>query len=819
MIRVESITIIEFRGIRNLTLDFKGTSFGICGPNGTGKSGVVDALEFALTGNVSRLTGEGRGEVSLKQHGPHVDKRGDPDKARVTAKITITNSNKSIIIERSLKSPTHPIVTPNDPDVIAVLEKVKAHPEIVLSRRELIRYVLATPGKRSEEVQALLHLDQVEQVRVGLQKIANNCERQLSPLATTVNLAKEKLLIALEITDLTKEKVLAAANAKRIVLGLPQLIGFTESTTLKDGMATQPPSKPHRIPKKQAQADIEVFRETLADITSETTTANIAQLTTDLSELANDPAIAASVKRESFYSTGIELIEAEMCPLCDTPWDLQELKRHIQTKVEHLNALSIKRKAAELKLAPLIAVIQKLKNLINTLISYSVLTKPKVASEASTQFSSNCNSAIEKMTAFLPLSDTLEIITNIQNVPDNVLKEIDELKDVISAIPEPTIQNAARDWLSVGQERLEVWRDVTRKHEIAIEHAQKARLVSDTYASTSDSVLEGIYRAVENDFASLYSFINRDDEDDFKAQLIPSIGKLGFDVDFYGRGFFPPGAYHSEGHQDCMGLCLYLALMKYIQGDDFTFGVLDDVLMSVDASHRREVCTLLKKQFPNTQFIMTTHDPIWLRHMKTEGLTKGRSSVYFRNWSIDSGPNRWDERDIWTEVDEHLNNNDVRGAAALLRNYLEYISTELCHRLRAPVAFRGDAQYQLGELLPAAIKQMRWLYARSKKSANSWNLKELIPQLTDRETKFAQLAETSNTEQWQINSAVHYNSWENLSKEDFKPVVDAFRNLLSGFACSEPECSEYFYVSPDRETPKCFRCDCGKTNINIVEKK
>jgi AAA15 family ATPase/GTPase len=85
MIRVESITIKEFRGIRDLTLDLKGKSFAVCGPNGTGKSGVIDALEFVLTGNVSRLSGEGSGEISLKQHAPHVDRRDDPAKARVIA--------------------------------------------------------------------------------------------------------------------------------------------------------------------------------------------------------------------------------------------------------------------------------------------------------------------------------------------------------------------------------------------------------------------------------------------------------------------------------------------------------------------------------------------------------------------------------------------------------------------------------------------------------------------------------------------------------------------------------------------------------------
>jgi hypothetical protein len=51
--------------------------------------------------------------------------------------------------------------------------------------------------------------------------------------------------------------------------------------------------------------------------------------------------------------------------------------------------------------------------------------------------------------------------------------------------------------------------------------------------------------------------INEDDEVKFTAKLTPSEGKLDFDVNFYERGLFPPGAYHSEGHQDGMGVCLW----------------------------------------------------------------------------------------------------------------------------------------------------------------------------------------------------------------------------------------------------------------------
>jgi hypothetical protein len=256
--------------------------------------------------------------------------------------------------------------------------------------------------------------------------------------------------------------------------------------------------------------------------------------------------------------------------------------------------------------------------------------------------------------------------------------------------------------------------------------------------------------------------------------------------------------------------------MRHIQGDGFTFAVLDDVLMSVDAGHRREVCALLKAEFPTTQFIMTTHDPIWLRHMRTEGIIEGRSAVQFRSWSVDIGPTRWDERDVWTEIADHLKGNDVRAAASLLRYYLEYTAAELCHRLRAPVEFRGDTQYQLGELLPPAMTHMRNLYRRGKEAANSWNQKEIIEQIAARESKFAALADTSKAEQWQVNIAVHYNSWDNLGKEDFEPVVKAFWDLLGGFTCSD--CKEYLRVSPERETPESLRCECGTTNINLRKK-
>src|SRR5438034_8006518 len=114
MIKVESIRIEEFRGIRDLTLPLKGRNFAVCGPNGTGKSGVVDALEFGLTGNISRLTGEGSENLSLKEHAPHVDSRNAPEKASVTIVATIPALGKKVTITRTVKAPNSPVIVPAD---------------------------------------------------------------------------------------------------------------------------------------------------------------------------------------------------------------------------------------------------------------------------------------------------------------------------------------------------------------------------------------------------------------------------------------------------------------------------------------------------------------------------------------------------------------------------------------------------------------------------------------------------------------------------------------------------------------------------------
>ena len=78
------------------------------------------------------------------------------------------------------------------------------------------------------------------------------------------------------------------------------------------------------------------------------------------------------------------------------------------------------------------------------------------------------------------------------------------------------------------------------------------------------------------------------------------------------------------------------------------------------------------------------------------------------------------------------------------------------------------------------------------------------------------VVDASNVNQWQVNAAVHYNSWGNLVPEDFGPVADAFRKLLGGFAC--PECHTYVSLLLDQREPKSLCCNCGSINMNLRRK-
>ncbi|MEM2130396.1 MAG: ATP-binding protein, partial [Candidatus Bathyarchaeia archaeon] len=110
--RILSLEIKNIRGIKSIKIEPEGENVVVFGPNGTGKSAIVDAIDFLLTGKISRLTGEGAKSLSLREHGPHVDSRENLKDTVVTAKVKI--GKKEVTMQRTMNKPSTLKVYPKE---------------------------------------------------------------------------------------------------------------------------------------------------------------------------------------------------------------------------------------------------------------------------------------------------------------------------------------------------------------------------------------------------------------------------------------------------------------------------------------------------------------------------------------------------------------------------------------------------------------------------------------------------------------------------------------------------------------------------------
>jgi hypothetical protein len=331
VIKLETAHIEEVRGIRKLNIDFKKATFAISGPNGSGKSGVIDAIEFGLTGQIGRLTGRGTKGLSVSEHGPHVDKTKFPDAAFVELRVFLPAIGKTATITRKVSAPKKPKIVPAGEDVKAALAEVAEHPEVTLSRREILRFILVEPTKRSEEIQTLLKLDDIGQTRSALNTAQNKLQTAQVTATAQVQSSRNALQTHLQISTLLSADVLEEVNKRRKVLVLPEIAELTADTKLDAGLSAN--DKGSDFNKKSALGDLNALFEAakkFPDLAKKQAAAIVA----DLVKLETDPALLTALQRRSLIEKGLDLIDGPDCPLCDTPWeDEQHLRSHLEAKL------------------------------------------------------------------------------------------------------------------------------------------------------------------------------------------------------------------------------------------------------------------------------------------------------------------------------------------------------------------------------------------------------------------------------------------------------------------------------------------------------
>ena len=130
-----------------------------------------------------------------------------------------------------------------------------------------------------------------------------------------------------------------------------------------------------------------------------------------------------------------------------------------------------------------------------------------------------------------------------------------------------------------------------------------------------------------------------------------------------------------------------------------------------------------------------------------------------------------------------------------------------------------EAETKLLDEKRAEYKSHVWdgnLWLEARKAAESWENGSAQTELLELESVRSQTFGRTYVEQWAINTTVHYNAWENMSRQDFTPVVEAFRDLHGLFQCSS--CGFLLEAIPSKPAPTVVKCRCGKVNWNLEKK-
>jgi RecF/RecN/SMC N terminal domain len=94
-----------------------------------------------------------------------------------------------------------------------------------------------------------------------------------------------------------------------------------------------------------------------------------------------------------------------------------------------------------------------------------------------------------------------------------------------------------------------------------------------------------------------------------------SIKGIDIALEFYGVAQDSPRLTLSEGYRNSLALCIFLALSKQEEKSQKPI-ILDDVVISFDREHRRQVTYLIQKEFSNRQILIFTHDREWFAELR-----------------------------------------------------------------------------------------------------------------------------------------------------------------------------------------------------------
>jgi|GEM_PF-1321062 len=792
MLRIKRLKAKWFRGIVETELEFDGKSIILFGENGQGKSSFVDALEFLFKGQVSYL--EEAQTTSTARHVPHIAS----DKRNCEVEIEFQDGSKII---RNFKQELSKI-----PSHTQSYFQQGAESPFILRRKYLLDFILAQPAPRYERLAALIRLSDLENVELSLMRKRDQLKEEVERIKYNLRDIQEQLVKLLGKEVESKEQFLALLNEKLKSFRQPPLNSFDEIAQRKTDAISSAKSPEEMTKTSEASKAIGIVEQ----LKNKLATFEKHKIFWDkVSNLQQDKQKLKEFMFKQLLEQGqnlIKQIDWVKCPLCLQPIDRDEILSSIEARLcslEHLSKQMSEIKTAKLTLQEdLKKMIDNIEVLVNTLRKMGYINDLKVLTNLKEQLK-KLNDDISQDPADMKIRPFEEVHKEILDnkirklLQEDVFCWLKNEQQKLTPTEKAKITLQVIDLLTKSTEIREKFAELSGKLNAKERIADQVDNIYKCFLETKHSEIQKIYDSLQTDFTRYYQILHPGEEHkDIKLVVKPERrGSAEIRSTFYDRIDEDPRGFNSEAHLDSLGLCIFLAFVKHFN-KNFPLIILDDVIFSIDATHRNRISDLIYKEFADYQFLITTHDYMWFEELQSAQrafkLENNFKNLKIIKWSLNEGPIIDKYKPRWQEIESKIDRGDKDGAARDSRNCLEWLCYEMVVGLRtSPVYLKRDNKYEVRDLYQPFIDRVKKLLPEFYKN------NEAIFQQLEKNSIFGNILSHNNP------------TAGNVSINEVKDFVDSLLKVYNLFFC--PKCSSLIQY---HQTARIIKCSCGEKTWN-----
>lgn len=494
--------------------------------------------------------------------------------------------------------------------------------------------------------------------------------------------------------------------------------------------------------------------------------------------------------------------KAGECPLCKQPIDTDQLLESLKKEMESIQGLLEERNKTVEQIKLLRDRIRPLKESLSS----SLEDRVKESLLAPHQF--------ETFKSWPDLFDRWgELTDKVEASPESVTFDL----------PSADSQNALGTTLTQLEETIESKKKIlagTDEERRFYQNIQKLKSLRDDYIRLGEiqgkirtyegqiSSLEKIYRefeekereslsrvleAISKDVNEYFKFLHPSEDFDQIQLVLTERRGLEFELKFYGRPISPPLKVLSESHLNSLGISLFLASAQHFNKTN-GFLILDDVVSSFDVNHRRSLARLLRDGFPDTQFLLFTHDDLWFDLLKQDLPPNSWLFKELAKWSHENGVQIIESPMTLRERIQHcLDTSDINGAANKCRILIEGVLKQICEDLGVRLEYRSREKNDRREARELIDGLTTYLKANQS--------------LRQRESKL--LFSDLRADQLLANIGSHHRNLgaTSLARGDIETTLKDIDEFEALFICSN--CSKPAKISYSPRGSKLKQCECG----------